>query len=235
MKKILWIIPSVLTSLSLMAGFLAIINVSLNNIKGAAWLIIFAIFMDALDGRVARLTKKETKFGQEYDSLADMVSFGVAPAFLIYFLMVQNLVLSPFSFVIAFSVVLCGGLRLARFNIDSKKEDSFKGMPLPGAAGIIASYVLFCFKYGIPFNDGLLIFITLWVSMLMVSNLPYPSGKVKKAGRANRKLIFLSLIALILITRFHIEFFAMIGLLYMCYGPLRFIFDGVNKEITHKY
>ncbi len=232
MKNILWILPSFLTSISLMSGFLSLMYVSVNNFKSAAWLIIFSIFMDALDGKVARMTKRVTKFGEQYDSIADIVAFGVAPANLIYNLMIFNNINPIISFSAAFLVVLTGALRLARFNITEDKKTAFQGMPIPGGAGIIASYVLFCSKYGIDFKNGILIFLAIVVSMLMISNLPYPSGKQKKAGRANRKLIFLSIIALALITRYHIEFFAFMGMFYLCYGPVKFIIIKLRREIN---
>lgn len=234
MKNLISILPSAITSISIFAGFTSLIYTSQGNFRKAAWLIILAIFMDALDGRVARLTRRVTKFGEEYDSLADTMSFGMAPAFLIYNIMVRNVNLNPnIALPLSFLIVLCGALRLARFNISDNKSGSFQGMPIPGAAGIISSYTLFCYKYDFQFKIPLLIFIAVWVSFLMVSNLPYFSGKKKKSSRINLKLIVLSMITLGLITRFHIEFFAMMGMLYAFYGPLAYIYFKVSSFVRN--
>lgn len=225
-KTFISILPSTITSISILSGFTSLIFTSNGNFKAAAWAIIFAIFMDAMDGKVARLTKMVSKFGEEYDSLADTMSFGMAPAFLIYNVMISDGVgvNNYVALSVSFLIVLCGALRLARFNITEEKSSDFTGMPIPGAAGIIASYLLAGYKYGFQYKSYLLIFIAIWVSFLMVSNLPYFSGKQKKRGRANRKIMFLMVIAIALITKFHIEFFMFMGLLYGLYGPLKYIY-----------
>ncbi len=231
MKGILFILPSVITTLSIASGFLSLIYTSSENFTGAAWLIIFSIFMDALDGRVARATKNVTQFGEQYDSLADVMSFGVAPAFLIFNMMYVRGININLSFLSAFFIILAGALRLARFNISSDKKGGFQGMPIPGSAGIIASYVLFCNKYEIDIRNGILIFLCIWVSVLMISNLPYPSGKEKKKGRGTRKLIMLTVITVILVTR-PVDFFAFVGAVYMIYGPVAYIFRNREQKKT---
>jgi CDP-diacylglycerol--serine O-phosphatidyltransferase len=227
MKSLLFILPSVITTLSVAGGFLSLVYTSAGNFTGAAWLIIFSIFMDALDGRVARATRNVTEFGEQYDSLADVMSFGVAPAFLIFNLMYSNGININLSFISSFLIILAGALRLARFNITSNKKGSFEGMPIPGCAGIITSYVLFCDKYDIDIRNGILIFLCLWVSFLMISNFPYPSGKEGKKGRGTRKLIMLSVITVILVTQ-PVEFFAFVGGVYMIYGPLAATFKKLR-------
>lgn len=109
----------------------------------AALAILAAILFDGLDGRVARITKTNTDFGLEYDSLADLLSFGVAPAILLY-----TWILKPFGrigWLAVFLFVLCGAVRLARFNVQvtEKSTDRFIGLPIPAAAGLVASYVIF--------------------------------------------------------------------------------------------
>ncbi|MCK9226147.1 MAG: CDP-diacylglycerol--serine O-phosphatidyltransferase [Candidatus Muirbacterium halophilum] len=234
MKKLFYILPSLITSISVFSGFTSLIYTSQGYYKRAAWLIILAIFMDALDGKVARLTRKVSKFGEEYDSLADTMSFGMAPSFLIYNIMVNVANISQnIALPISFLVVLCGALRLARFNVSDNKSGNFQGMPIPGAAGIISSYILFCYKYGFQFKTHFLIFIAIWVSFLMVSNLPYFSGKKKKQSPITLKIIVLSIMTLGLVTRYHVEFFALLGLLYAFYGPVAFICFKVSELAKH--
>jgi CDP-diacylglycerol--serine O-phosphatidyltransferase len=234
MKNIFSILPSVITSLSVFSGFTSLIYTAQGHYKRAAWLIILAIFMDALDGKVARLTRKVSKFGEEYDSLADTMSFGMAPSFLIYNIMVNVANISQnIALPVSFLIVLCGALRLARFNVSENKSGNFQGMPIPGAAGIIASYTLFCYKYGFQFRTYFLIFIAVWVSFLMVSNLPYFSGKKRRNSRITLKIIILSIITLGLVTRYHVEFFAFMGILYAFYGPLAFICFKVSDLAKH--
>lgn len=228
MNKILWALPSTITSISIMSGFLSILSTAEGNLKKAAWFIILSIFMDMLDGRVARLTKKVSEFGEQYDSLADLISFGVAPAFLTYNILIESSLNPSISFITSFLIILSGALRLARFNINSKNEENFQGMPIPAGAGIISSYTLFSLRYELTFSKSLLVFLAISISMLMISNLPYPSGKKKKRGRATRKIIFMAFIAIAMIT-YPIELFSFVGLFYLFYGPLAFLFKFAAK------
>lgn len=228
MNKLLWAIPSIITSMSIMSGFLAIIATSEGELKKAAWFIILSIFMDMLDGRVARLTKKVSLFGEQYDSLADLISFGVAPAFLTYTILINNSLKTHVAFSTAIIIILSGAFRLARFNINKKNEENFQGMPIPAGAGIIASYTLFAHKYLHSFSTSLIVFLAIAIAMLMSSNLPYPSGKKKKRGRATRKILIMCIIAIAMIT-YPVELFAFVGLFYLFYGPMAFLFKFATK------
>ena len=157
---------------------MSIIHSIRGNFVFAAYALVFAALFDLLDGRVARMTRTTSRFGSEYDSLCDLISFGMAPALLSYLW-----ALHPFGrigWVFSFFFVACGALRLARFNVQTSvgKGSFFQGLPIPMAAGIIASAVL-CFQklgweaegtYGILAIVGLLSFV-------MVSNFPYRSFK----------------------------------------------------------
>jgi len=179
MRKGIYLLPNTLTLCSMLLGFYSILSTLKGNYVYAAWAILFATIFDGLDGWVARLTNSTTKFGIELDSLSDLVSFGVAPAVLMY-----KWALVPFGrigWAAAFWFMACGALRLARYNVQmgSTESKSFTGMPIPGAATIIASLVLFYHEMSdIPPGKNILILgLTVMLAFLMVSTLKYHGAK----------------------------------------------------------
>ncbi|MFA4917774.1 MAG: CDP-diacylglycerol--serine O-phosphatidyltransferase [Thermodesulfovibrionales bacterium] len=179
MRKGIYLLPNTLTLCSMLLGFYSILSTLKGNYVYAAWAILFATIFDGLDGWVARLTNSTTKFGIELDSLSDLVSFGVAPAVLMY-----KWALVPFGrigWAAAFWFMACGALRLARYNVQmgSTESKSFTGMPIPGAATIIASLVLFYHEMSdIPPGKNILILgLTVLLAFLMVSTLKYHGAK----------------------------------------------------------
>ncbi len=190
LKKHLSIIPNSCTSMNLVCGFMSILLASNGELLKASWLILIANIFDILDGRLARLTSVESLFGAELDSLCDLVSFGVAPAFLVYTVYFKDdiSVLGMFACVL---FVLCGALRLARFNVTPHShKDVFEGMPIPGGAGILATMVIFEMLYfsflRIPqFVVAIIVVIT---AFLMVSKIEYPA--MKKTPKTSKKRIF---------------------------------------------
>lgn len=179
MKRGIKVIPSLFTTGNCFFGFYAIIAAFNGMPYRAAVAILVALLFDGLDGRVARITKTSTDFGLEYDSLADLLSFGVAPALLLY-----TWVLKPFGrigWLAVFLFVLCGAVRLARFNVQvaQKTPNRFTGLPIPAAAGLVASYVIFALE--IPKVGALKpVVIALAVYVLagcMVSAFPYRNFK----------------------------------------------------------
>jgi CDP-diacylglycerol--serine O-phosphatidyltransferase len=179
MKKGIFIFPSLLTLTSIFFSFYAIVCSMNEQFLLSGILIVIAAFFDALDGRVARLTKTTSRFGVELDSLADVISFGVAPAILMY-----NWALLPFGrlgWMTAFVFVACGALRLARFNVQTGFIDPrrFVGLPIPAAAGMVATTVMFFDKVGLspePFQSVLLV-TTFLLAFLMVSNIRFHAFK----------------------------------------------------------
>jgi len=153
LRKTLFILPNLFTLSAIYCGFHAIIlsqpGASEDDFYRASLLIIFAMFFDAIDGRVARLTRTQSAFGVEIDSLADVVSFGVAPALLVYNWALHEL--GTVGIVAAFAYLSCGAIRLARFNVLAMSKDGtpdapgkyIVGLPIPGAAGILVSLVVF--------------------------------------------------------------------------------------------
>ena len=177
---------------------------------------------DILDGKIARATNTTSKFGVEYDSLADLITFGLAPGLMMYLWALKPL--GRIGWLAAFLFLVCGALRLARFNTHSGsiRSDQFSGLPIPAGAGMNASIVLFCHKCQIAGNENpIFILVTLYIlSFLMVSVIKYNSFKKPELFR---KVNFNVLVAIILILIFiaaqpSIAFF-LIGLIYVFSGP----------------
>ena len=174
-KKGVYLLPNFLTLCSMFAGFFAIMSSINGDFVSAAWAIIIASVFDGLDGWMARLTNTSTRFGVELDSLSDLVAFGVAPAIMMY---KWSLVpFGRFGWAAAFLFVACGALRLARFNVQTETTTSkaFKGMPIPAAAAILCTIILFysTFSLGKPDENVFFLIITIVLALLMVSTLKY--------------------------------------------------------------
>lgn len=143
MKRGIYILPNFLTICSLFLGFYAIVAAIKGNFEYSAWAIMGATVFDALDGWVARLTNTNTKFGVEFDSLSDLIAFGMAPAILLYIWSLKTF--GRIGWIGAFLFVVCGALRLARYNVQMGTSEAkhFTGLPIPGAALVISSFVVF--------------------------------------------------------------------------------------------
>jgi len=179
MRKGIYILPNTLTLCGMFCGFYAILASYKSDFIVAAWAILIANIFDGLDGWVARLTSSTTKFGVELDSLSDLVAFGAAPAVLIY-----SWALQPFGRLgwgAAFIFVICGALRLARYNVQMGTEESkaFTGLPIPGAGTAIASLVLFHNEVwgGKVEPSYLVLFLPFLLAVLMVSMLRFHALK----------------------------------------------------------
>lgn len=178
-RKGIYLLPNLFTTVGLFAGFYSVVAAMTGQFDNAAKAIFIAMLADGLDGRVARLTNTQSDFGMEYDSLADIVSFGVAPALIIF-----SWVLAPLGklgWLAAFLFTATGALRLARFNSQAASADKryFQGLPIPAGAGVIASLVWVASEYQWQM-DNLATFIailTIVVGLLMVSNVRYYSFK----------------------------------------------------------
>jgi len=176
----IYLLPNLFTTGALFAGFYAIVQAMNERFEYAAVAIFIAMVLDGLDGRVARMTHTQSAFGAEYDSLSDMVSFGVAPALVIYEFALQGM--GKLGWIAAF--VYCAGaaLRLARFNtqLDVVTDKRFfQGLPSPSAAALVAGFVWVMTEYAISGEDvrWLAVFIALFGGLTMVSNFKYYSGK----------------------------------------------------------
>jgi len=211
-------LPSMLTLSNLLCGFHAIYFASRGTREGvllAAWMVLIAMVFDALDGKVARLTRVSSEFGAELDSLADVVSFGIAPAFLVAVLSAQmELHHQRLVWLSCMVYVVCAALRLARFNVQSTLDESshrsFSGLPSPAAAGQVVSLVILHYhlqsEVGVAFIPRLLPTITFFAGVLMVSRVRYPHLVSRFLGghHAFAEFAFLAIAVLLLAT--HKEF-----------------------------
>jgi len=176
--KGVYILPNLFTTASLFAAFYAIVQATVGNFENAAVAIIVAAILDTLDGRVARLTNTVSDFGKEYDSLVDLVSFGLAPALILFEWGLQALGKS--GWLVAFLYVATTALRLARFNtMDSPSKRYFQGLPCPAAAVLVAASIWTANTYMLadPVFRGIAMFVMAALSFAMVTSLPYRSFK----------------------------------------------------------
>jgi CDP-diacylglycerol--serine O-phosphatidyltransferase len=183
-RRVVYLIPNLLTTGNLFSGLAAILFVFGDNFGAAAIAILVAIVFDVLDGTSARLMKSTSDFGLQYDSLGDVVSFGVAPGLLMYSwaLNTPNML----GAAVMFAFVACGALRLARYNVlatTGGEGKPFTGLPIPGAAGVIATLIIFnqhVMSFGENIKPVLGIVLTLFLAFLMVSTFRYRSLKELK-------------------------------------------------------
>lgn len=178
--KGIYLLPNLFTTAGLFAGFYAIVAAQHARFDNAAIAIFVAMIMDGLDGRIARLTHTQTPFGAQYDSLSDMVAFGVAPALVMYSWALH--LLGKFGWLSAFIFAAAGALRLARFNVQAETMNKkyFQGLAIPSAAGLLASLTWLGHEYHLKVNYPIAILIalvTITTAVLMVSNLRYYSFK----------------------------------------------------------
>ena len=250
----IYLLPNLMTAGNLFCGFAAVLNIldaviqinagldPAGKIYTAVWFILGACVFDLLDGRLARLGGNESAFGREFDSLADIVSFGVAPALLTFHIVLRDF--DRYGMLIAFVYLACGALRLARFNClaAQKGEDAahkdFEGFPIPAAAGLIASLTLFMlwldagqktigpWKFALPP-------LMLFLSFMMFSRVRYQSFKAVN-WRTRRSIPkFLAIIVVLIFTVMNYEWMpAMIFISYLLYGLARpLISQSWRKEI----
>ena len=232
--------PNFITSLNLVSGFIAIIFAANGNLVTASWLILAAMIFDFIDGFSARLLKAYSPVGKELDSLADVVSFGVAPGLIIYHLLLNSVTLnapvdinSDFLKIILLMLIsaimpVCGAIRLAIFNLDSTQSTSFKGLPIPANALAVISVVIAGHYSQSPLIESftsssfLIILVTIILSLLMVSRIPLFSLKVKNLKLKGNEGRYI-LIALILI---NVAVFGMPGITLII--PLYIIASAIS-------
>ncbi|HEX4560348.1 MAG TPA: CDP-diacylglycerol--serine O-phosphatidyltransferase [Gemmatimonadales bacterium] len=227
-RRVVIIVPSLFTIFNLFFGFWSMVLAQRGDFYRAGWFIVFAGILDTLDGRVARLSNTGTRFGAELDSLVDVVSFGVAPAFLMY--RVQFADGGPLAWVLCFFYVMAAALRLARFNITQagRAKTAFIGLPSPAAGMTLATFYPFtqtalydASVHFIPW-DRFLTFLIIGLAILMVSNVRYAT--VPRAGiRTVRGILSFAVIIAMLVFGIwkHDVFFFPLGVTYVTYGVVR--------------
>ncbi len=220
-----YLLPNLITTGCLFSGFYAIVAAIDGRFLAAAWAVFIALVLDGLDGRIARLTKSTSGFGVQYDSLADLVSFGVAPALLVYLWALKGLPYKQFGWVAAFLFVVCGALRLARFNVQTGSMDPryFNGLPIPAAAMMVATSIAFYFEIGTwaPEKHIYILAMIYLLSFLMVSNIKYISFKKVELFRRHpfHTLVGLVLIFVVIAAKPEIMGFLVMAL-YVGSGPI---------------
>jgi len=260
----IYFLPNLFTAGNLFFGFIAIIRciqaryVALSETEAidlyteAVWCILFAAFCDALDGRVARLGGRESLFGKEFDSIADTVSFGVAPALMVFFLILgpglgnYSDLFQQIGWLVGFVYLLCVSVRLARFNVvtnplvpgvtAASSTKDFMGLPSPAAAGFVASLVLAMLhldfqKETIQQFSILFLPLLLLVALLMVSNIPYPSFKhIDWHTQTTARPFILVIIAIAVAYRLRLFSPAIFFLAYIFYGLFRYWRRSVRRK-----
>jgi CDP-diacylglycerol--serine O-phosphatidyltransferase len=223
----LYLLPALFTTGNLFFGFFSIVNSMQGDFDVAALGIVLAGVCDALDGRVARLARVTSRFGVEYDSIADTVSFGVAPAILA--LSAGRLAeIGRVGWMSAFLFTACAALRLARFNVShGRYANRFEGLASPGAAGMVAStqwFVSFLRESGIAFTvpAGVIAAGTAALALLMVSAIPYRSFKEVDLRQPFGTLVLVVIALALVVLEHKVTFFA-IGIAYVAAGPIEWL------------
>lgn len=217
-RRGIYLLPNLFTISGLFAGFYAIVSAMEGYFSNAAISIFIAMIMDFFDGRVARLTNTQSAFGAELDSLSDMVSFGVAPALVVYSWCLESL--GKLGWLAAFVFTAAGALRLARFNTQAQVMDKryFQGLPIPAAAGILASLVWLSVECAIPGEvvDITTAVLSILTAIMMVSNIRYYSFKeIDLKGRVSFVAILLVVLAFVGIS---LDPPKILFLIFFCYG-----------------
>jgi len=232
-KRGIYILPSIFTSLSLFCGFYSITASLGGNFIPASWALIIAALFDAADGRIARLTRSVSKFGEHYDSLVDMISFGAAPAILVY-----TWVLQPFGrwgWLAAFLYIICVALRLARFNLHTSSSENkyFQGLPSPPSAVMLAATVILFSRF--KFDEAIMVvipLITAVLALLMVSNLRYYSFKDIDFRKRRPFNVLVALILLLILFLAEPEILLLAGAaLYVLSGPGTILYNVRKKKL----
>lgn len=252
----IYFLPNVLTGANLFCGFVALTKIvewnaqsdNYHDIKVALIFILLAAIFDLLDGRVARMGGAESPFGREFDSLADIISFGAAPAFLVYRIVLHDVFLKhpEFGWFIASIYLLCGAFRLARFNCLAAQAGSgggreFLGFPIPAAAGLVSSLTLFMiwwdekefakanWRFALPI-------IMLFLSAMMVSEVKYPTFKkldLRATRTFTKTLVAVLLFGSALILREKILYWVL-PLFFTSYLIYGFIRPRVSRKVRHE-
>lgn len=237
LKRGIYILPNAFTSLNIFCGFFSIIAAISDRFDEAAIAILIAVIFDSLDGKIARVTHTTSQFGIEYDSLSDLVSFGLAPSLLMYMWVLKPL--GRIGWLAAFLFTTCGALRLARFNsmADETPSAHFTGLPIPAAAAMCATTVLFCLKYSIAAFDLSIIFLVglYTLSFLMVSTIKYESFKKAELFQkmSFNLLVMLILVFIVIAQKPQFLLFAIISL-YISSGPIHSLYAMIRSKHEKK-
>lgn len=189
-RKLAFFLPNTFTALNMACGFTCVVFAMKGEFYQACMILLLGAIFDSVDGRIARLTGTQSAFGEQFDSISDVISFGFAPAMLVYHRFLFDM--GRIGLVVSFIYLLCGALRLARFNanIDTVTSDFFQGLPIPGAAWAVGGYVLLSTEVKAIENYPILTIVyVLFYAMLMISNIPFSSFKNSEWVRVHKKSV----------------------------------------------
>lgn len=229
--------PSLLTITSLLLGLFAIDSAVNNNPILSIYLILLASICDLLDGRIARVLKVTSDFGGELDSLSDFITFGVAPAFVMYYCLLYNDY--PLGWISICLYIVAAILRLARFNVLNKTSDSysnyFSGIPVPAAAGLLFLPFYLTFGFNITINTTLVCIYSIIIALLMISAIPTISTKNMKLSK-NLFHIHISLLTVIILCLIYYTWVVMLfcALIYIASIPVTIFLSFFNKKSLKK-
>ncbi|HDZ10279.1 CDP-diacylglycerol--serine O-phosphatidyltransferase [Pseudohongiella sp.] len=233
-RKGIYLLPNLLTLGALFAGFYAIIAGMNGNFNAAGWAILIAAVLDGLDGRVARMTNTQSAFGAQFDSLADMVSFGVAPALIVFSWTLSSI--GNAGWAASFIFMSCAALRLARFNVQLGTVDKrfFMGLQSPVAAGLVTFVVWVAYKYGIEpgvWLSGATAVLTAFVGLLMVSNYRYYSFKeIHFKGTVPYVVFLMAVVLLVVIAQRPHEVLLLMCVVYAISGPVISLYRKISAR-----
>ncbi len=231
LRRSVFLLPSLFTVGNIFCGYYAIISTMHGNYDRAAEAIGVAIILDTLDGKIARLTNSATEFGLQLDSLADVISFGIAPSVLAYFWGLQNHVDYHLAWIAAFTFTICGAMRLARFNVQAGRFNYFVGLPIPAGGGTIAAIVHF---YVDPVSNALgasaLVAVVFFLAFLMISTFKYNSLKSVTAGKRSRYAILFIALLVALIYNFSAWTLLLLSLGYVLSAPVVRLYSLVHHK-----
>ena len=236
MPRGVYILPNLFTTASIFIGFYAILSASQGQFFRAAVCIVVAHICDGLDGRIARLTNTTSAFGVQYDSLADLVAFGVSPAILIYYWALQPF--GAWGWLAASLFVVCGALRLARFNAQAgvSKSHDFVGLPIPAAADLLAATVLLYDYFNVPADSSRYVLVPILVyslALLMVSNVPYYSFKDinVRSRQPFSMLVAAVILVMLIIAEPQVMLFGGM-LIYGLSGPIKGLVGWLREDVA---
>jgi len=222
-KSLIYILPNLFTASSIFVGMISVISSIHGEFEKAAWMILLALVFDGLDGKVARLTNTCSKFGVEFDSLADLFSFGVAPSLLVYMYVGHDF--GKIGLVVSALFVMFAAIRLARFNVMTAvvEPSVFIGVPTPTAAVFMATLTLLYEKYTFLAEYKVaILFLAVMIAVLMVSNIRYPSFKKVNIEPRHRTRFLVALVSVaVLFYIYPVESFSIFFVGYIFFGPIR--------------
>lgn len=236
-QKGIYLLPNLFTSAALFFGFSAVLAAMHQQWERAAVMIFIAGVMDGLDGRVARMTNTQSEFGAQYDSLSDVIAFGLAPAVVIFAWALNDL--GKVGYAIAFIYAACAALRLARFNVQVETADKrfFTGLPSPAAAAAVAGMVWVFNDFGVTRTDipeaVLAAIVTGGAALLMVSNVRYYSFKDLHAGRVPLFALLIAILVLAVVQFDPPTVLWGIALIYAVSGPLWALVGKFRRSAGH--